>query len=546
MLFFNCFSISLIFVTGGHGGKRGKFTFKHVGPGYNISEDTPFFIALRDGTMGKSGYNADTCDTFALDVRIDAELKKVVFIILPVHHSVSSTFTMLNHTMSSKCLTAVYVRTNETIISSMSSEIDTVSSVIRYKRFLIENMKNASVAHHAQQMYKVIDENPELNSEISIIGLLLEACQLERNYADLKNSISVIYPYRRLWKRVKSLNTKGLTQDERNARSNLRSILDVKLLDIFKSYDIPLNIKETIKSIERRRYRIPTSQNIDDVDLQNKINQFRYAVNENHIVAEFHDTIEKFTLTYFPFSVDYLDEFHIPTYIDDLDELISAATTKLNRLSQIVENIKSSSVGITHLHYDNDTNPKNALYIWKGADVRDEIGKLFEGKKIKLLADVNQSQKKFNAYKFNTLELVFRSTNQTVNSQLNDVLKGFELDLDHNGVSAFRCNNHIYQLKSEPLYISSSFKKDESQLPLSRSKAYDELRLNEPMLSPFTLWEIQLGKYHRRNIDDSNYAELTEFGQFDFDIEMHGFGYHLQEDVPICENENLEKYFGKT
>lgn len=80
------------------------------------SELTPKLFA-DDGSVGKSGADAKACESLALDVKIDTELKKVVFIFLPLHHSFTSTFTVLNHTDSSKC-TPKIVRNNEVIDSS--------------------------------------------------------------------------------------------------------------------------------------------------------------------------------------------------------------------------------------------------------------------------------------------------------------------------------------------------------------------------------------------------------------------------------------------
>ncbi len=492
-----------------------------------------------------------------MDVRIDTELKKVVFIFLPIHHSFSSHFTVVNHTKSSKCVPE-YIRNNETIVSPESTEPDEMeilSSVILYKKFLIKNMKNSSIAAMVQELYEAIDGNEELNIENSLKTLLLEACEFERNYFELKQSIDMYSTYRRLFDRVESLKVREQNDDDKRVLSHLKLILLFKLEDIQADYNFILNLEAyaelTVRKIDLRNRKLPAIMDIDNVELQNNLNDLRFGVNGNFILAEYYHVIKGFGQTYFPFAVDYLKIYSIPmshSVYNDLNDLTTAATNNLKRLNDSIRTLVSNNEEhMSHRGYTQRKQRRHALVIWKNSDYRDEIRKLFEGEKITLLGDVKQPKKDFplhfNAMKSNTFEIVFRSSNRTVNKQLKNLLNSFELELNHTGLAATRCNNKFFNMTTEPIFMRTSLFKLENGTPATRTLTYDKIKENQPTLSPYALWEIQLAEVGKNYPSYRNISELAPFTQFDFDIELYGTGEYIAEDVSICDNENLTKFY---
>lgn len=497
----------------------------------------------QDGSVGKLGKDARTCKSLALNVRIDTKLEKVVFIFLPLHHSFSSHFTVLNQINSSKCSTE-FVKSEQTTVVELS-DIETVFSVFRYKRFLLESMKNESLKNIIQKAYKAIDENTEINDEYSMDAFLMEACELEKNYFELKNSIDLASVYHRLSERVASLESHEQTEDNQIALSRLQFILKMKLDNLRKDYDLIVNIElfaeVAVEYIKSRSKRVLPNLNVSDVGLRNNLKLLQFGVFGNYILDTYYNTIEGFQLTFFPFAVDYLEMYRLPISFmsyKDLNAIVLATTNNLNTLGRSINAIKSNQarIGMTR-NSIHKTYSMNAFYVWKNFDVREKIRQLFAGEKITLLADIKQTKNPLNAIKFNKIELVFRSSSH--NDKLNDILGSFEAKLNHTGVSAIRCNNHFYRMTTDPILITFSFEKDQSGVPLSRTLVYDMLRDNRPLLSPYTLWEIQLGGV---NEDDGYFLGLKQFVEL-VDIELHGTGEYIRENASICENENLAEFY---
>lgn len=531
--------------TGGFGGRRGNFQFLYTGSSNKLA---PKLIA-NDGSTGKPGKDGKLCESLALDVHIVAELKRVVFIAFPLHYSLSSHFTVLNHTKSSKC-SPEYVSSNEKIVPSTSSEqieIATTSlDILPYKRFLLENMNNDTLKTMIQESYQAIDENEEINDKASLSEWVLEALELERNCNKQKASVNMIPLYRSLSQRIRKAG-KSKSQNEENSRVNqyLNRILQQKLGDLrFEKnpqlYLMNLSYAESItNSIEYGNGDVPI---ITDAELQNNLNELRFLINGNHILSIYHRAIEQFKISYFPFAVDYLKDLRLPaktSAYDNLDHIIAATINKLKMLSRSIDRIRSTEEMWAINNYDG-RDPKDAFYIWKNEDYRNEIRSLFEGKMIRLLANVKQATKQFNAIKFKTIDLVFRSPNETINDQLKDVLKSFQVRFEHPGQSLFRCNDIFYELISEPMSVTVSFEKDKHFSPMAYSGNYLILRHNDPILSPYTMWKIQLQEMDRpiRNMSD-----LIQFGELDINIELHGVGTFIEENATICENKKLGNFY---
>lgn len=417
-------------------------------------------------------------------------------------------------------------------------------------------MKNESLKNVIQRAYEAIDENTEINDEYSLDALVMEACELEKNYFELKKLVDLVSMYQRLSKRIKSLErleSHRLTENDRIALSRLGYILSMKLANL-REYDdslivnIDLFTEVVAEQIKTKNELVLPNLNISDVELRNDLELLQFGFYGNYFLDTYYHIIEGFQLTFFPFAVDYLKMYRLPTSFlsyEDLNAIALATTNNLNTLSQSIDAINSNRARIVKIKNSIDqTNREDAFYTWKNYDVREKIRKLFAGEKITLLADVKQTKNRFNSIKFNTIELVFRLSelsqqNDYFNDRLNYILEILEVKFNHTGVSTFRCNDNFYQMTTEPIFILSSFAKGTSKIPLSRNLVYDMLRENRPVLSPFTLWEIQLSGV---NEHDVNFDVLEPFVEL-VDIELHGTGKYIRENASICENENLAKFY---
>lgn len=534
-------TIRFLLFAGGFGGRHGNFQFLYTG---NVSQliSTPKLIA-NDGFTGKAGKDGKLCESVALDVQVVAELKRVVFIALPVHYSLSSHFTVLNHTKSLKC-SPVYVTNDEATVSPTSNEqSEILPDILRYKQFLLENMNNGTLTTVIHESYKAIDESQEINERNSLKDLVEEFLELERNYLELRRSANLIPLYERLSQRIKTGRLMAQNEDDTRMKQYLNSILQQKLIDLRLANNHELNLmnlsylESITNTIEYGNKDVPM---IVDANLQNNLDQLRFQAYDNHILALYRHAIEQFKISYFPFAVDYLEDLSLPAQYssyDNLDRIIRDTVKKLKMMDNSIKVIKSMEGAIKDF---DGTDPRDAFYTWKNEDFRERIRNLFEGKEIKLLANVIETKKQFNAIKFNTIDLVLRSSDETVNDQLNNVLESFNVQLKHSGQSLFRCNDIFYELTTDPMSLEVSFKKDNNLVPLTRNGKYAMLRYNDAILSPYTLWKIQLVE---NDMSTRNISDLVQFKELDVNIELHGSGTVIEENASICENRKLGNFY---
>lgn len=382
----------------------------------------------------------------------------------------------------------------------------------------------------------------EKTSEKDLVkGLVLEALELENNFSELKKSSNGTALYQSLSDRVNGVRLHDGNQDNERALSHLRSILRYKLIDMKEESSLIIDVESyanhVASTIDLRMGTIPGITNINDMDLKNDLNELRFRANGNFALNEYRRYVEGFRFTYFPYAACYLESLQIPatpTAYDNLDAITSAITDHLNEAKRHIEDMKSSMRDVTYLE---GKEPDDALYTWKSADIRDEISRLLKGEQITLVADVKTATKQLNALKFNKLDLIFRSSNQTIHNQLGDAVKAFMIHLKHNGQSAFRYNDHFYHVDSMPMKMFFTFEKTKRGDPVMRNAVYTKLRDSRPKLSPYTEWELKLTDSRTR------FHRLAPFEQLDIDIELHGSGSYAEDDLPSCIEESLSKFY---
>lgn len=263
---------------------------------------------------------------------------------------------------------------------------------------------------------------------------------------------------------------------------------------------------------------------------QEDIIELKHYLHANLILSQCYRAINAFKQAMFPYAVDYLDIYGFPNDFNtkNFDDIIAIATNKMISLKERITVYNSTVINgndmFTHLaHFDNDHNSRGPFYVWKNAEVRNKIEQLFDGEKIYFDADIMKSDTR-NAVKFNVIDLKFNSNNQTIDDQLNKVLQQFQVSLTHMGESDYGCNNVFYTISSDPLTIEFNFT-EKNRPPTDRNIAYDKLMNGIKMLSPYTLWTIQLST--------GSFQRLKPFAGL-VDIELHGHGQYVKENATIC------------
>lgn len=103
--------------------------------------------------------------------------------------------------------------------------------------------------------------------------------------------------------------------------------------------------ESVISNIELGDRSVETVGDVSDIELRDKLNRLQFAVNGNFILIKYY-VIEGFRLVYFPFAVDYLETYNIPTTpwaCSNLDDIISASTSNLKSLIESIDSIKNNN-----------------------------------------------------------------------------------------------------------------------------------------------------------------------------------------------------------
>lgn len=279
--------------------------------------------------------------------------------------------------------------------------------------------------------------------------------------------------------------------------------------------------------------------NIGDAQLRDNLHELCHNLQANYIMSQYNRAIGGFKQAVFPFAAEYLEFYRLPETLDadkNLSIIVTAAADKIKTLSERMTEFNRTVINendalIHNAHFDRDSVGNQPFYVWPNDEIRHQIEQLFAGKKIYLLADVMRSSR-MNAVKFNIVGLEFRASNQSANDQLKQLREFFHVSLTHMGESNYRCDQQFYTISSRPRTIYYSFSQ-KNQEPVIRNVVYDKLRAGVKLLSPYTLWGIQLSK--------GPFDELKPFADF-VDIELHGYGQYVAENAAIC-NTDLDKYY---
>lgn len=323
-------------------------------------------------------------------------------------------------------------------------------------------------------------------------------------------------------------------------RINEAMNLIINIFDRIQNYQEQTEFAVYLSQLHLADYR---NLNVDNVQLRDTINQLQFNLQSNIILGQYDRAVDAFKQAIFPFAAEYLDIYQLPAALlttsktdQNMDSVIGTVVDNIKSLNERIQImnttvINKNDMSIYNAYFDSSDNANGPFYVWQNSDVREKVEQLFAGQKIYLLADVKKSSK-LNAVKFRSIGLGFRSSNSSMNDRLNEILQSFHLSLTHMGESNYRCDNQFYTIHSRPLIIDSSFG-ERKDAPTVRNFAYDKLNAGIPLLSPYTLWAVQLSH--------GQFDSLRGFAD-SVDIELNGYGQYVSENAKICKT-NLVSYY---
>ncbi|XP_037039435.1 uncharacterized protein LOC119076658 [Bradysia coprophila] len=281
-----------------------------------------------------------------------------------------------------------------------------------------------------------------------------------------------------------------------------------------------------------------SDSDIHDVEVRKMFNQMKMNLQVNLFLGQYFRVLGAFKQALFPYAADYLADYELPSslLVGNLNDSITLASQHIESLSEKLKEYNDTVINEhdEHIHsafFDRNYGSRGPFYVWPNSEIHDRVQQLFTGQKIYLFADVQNSDTR-NAVKFHTIALGFHSNNLTMNNRLQEILQSFHVSLTHMGNSNYRCKDTFYTIPSRPWTIKYSIG-ERNQRPADRNLVHGKLASGPSLLSPYTLWSVQL-LY-------GPFSQLQQFVDF-IDIELYGNGLYVMEEAPICET-NLEKYY---
>ncbi|GIY18028.1 uncharacterized protein CEXT_427171 [Caerostris extrusa] len=193
--------------------------------------------------------------------------------------------------------------------------------------------------------------------------------------------------------------------------------------------------------------------------------------------------------------------------------------------------VKSSDKYLNIAEFNSRYVSTEPFFVWKNEEYGNLLAKLLSGQSVLLKADVKMSPANKDAIKFSLIELYFNSKNETTQSRINEILKGFDIIANHLGNSYYRYDNKIYLITSDSQSIFYSIEKNTAGEPVRKNWVYQKLKNGDLMLSLYTLWEIKM----INSTSKISFRDLEVYKN-KIDLELSGFGSYVTKQTSVFKS----------
>ncbi|GIX69184.1 uncharacterized protein CEXT_636851 [Caerostris extrusa] len=239
--------------------------------------------------------------------------------------------------------------------------------------------------------------------------------------------------------------------------------------------------------------------NISDPNLVSAVNYLETSIKSNIVLNQYKTAIDSFKQWVFPFANSFLERAMLPSQLEldkDLEDLVSNAVTHIENLRTKVEIYKTSIlINDKHLLRGRIQQPEcldGTIFRLEKEHYGNLISKLLSGQAVVFKAEIKNSVANKDAIKFSLIEFYFKSKNESLQSQINEALKRYDISATHLGNSYYRYKGKFYLIISDRQVIRYSFEKNSCGEPVRMNNVYMKIRNRDLMLSPYAVWEVKL------------------------------------------------------
>ncbi|GBN27198.1 hypothetical protein AVEN_46586-1 [Araneus ventricosus] len=312
----------------------------------------------------------------------------------------------------------------------------------------------------------------------------------------------------------------------------------INVYDRIQSYQDQQNLANYIADISSSS---ASSINISNPTLVIAVNRLEMLIRSNLVLTQYKTAVNAFKQWVFPFAHNYLEESMLPSHLElkkNIENLIDSAVKQIESLESKLDLYKTSVKKTDKYIHTGEFSSRyvstEPFYVWKNDEYKDTISKLLSGQEVVLRADVKKSAPDKDAIKFSVMDLYFKSNNITLQSEINYVIKGFDIMATHLGNSYYRYADKIYIITSDSQTIWYSCEKNVVGEPVRKNNVFDKIKEGDLMLSPYTLWEIKMINSTKK----ISFHDLKIYKDY-VDLELSGYGNY------VVRNANRFKFADK-
>jgi hypothetical protein len=346
--------------------------------------------------------------------------------------------------------------------------------------------------------------------------------------------------------------------------------------------DIHSHIETFYQQIKLARYIAAVTSNQHNIGIptqyKDQVNKLERIIHENVISDLYEEAKKAFKLWSFPFQCEYeklLMNHDQPTS----NSTSTFSNNKVIEYSRILEEmfkiVKEDNFKITAK--DNHMNTKSfeisetkfdSFFKWSSKKYPFELNQLlFKGLPVTLYSDINEfhQNNKYDALKFSTIYLHLsvlseeKSPNEMneLNKNLTNYLTNFHVELSYAGKSnyIFKDESYSFNLNSGELVLRYRYNCNEEMkksktCEMNSNNSFKKLSANKPLISPFTIWKIELIPIRTNGNDDQrmNYFKNIEkiiknvVNEPEIVISLHGHAQYVDSkyDNSSCDSSIAE------
>ncbi|XP_043479699.1 uncharacterized protein LOC122509588 [Leptopilina heterotoma] len=394
-------------------------------------------------------------------------------------------------------------------VSQHNSKIDQVNDRIQQNLQDIKNLETYKTEIHEklepfiEGIHGQIMNQTGQFHKLSITYLEYERWRMDDLLSDVSNQIE---------KWTTTFNV------EENAVGKLKKAMDttIRLHTLIREMNYKISSAQFLSDIAEVSHQIT---NVRDKELRNSVTDLMHTHYANDIIDEYKKWVVSFKQYTFPFIKEYPDitEPETLNIVHPL-ERANLIVEKLKYLQAYLGKRRAEAQYFTTMAKFGSNGPLPSFYTWNSSRHSTEIGEILEGKTVKLFADIHDF-KTLNAVKFRDINILFTSSNATLNAELWDDLSSFSVKLIHNGDSYYRCNDELHLFKSGEHNFGIKFF-------MSRKKRFTDYGQLDYVLSPFATWTISLWD----NLGKGDFNLLSKYVS-KVNIELIGDGEFLNPDI---------------